>query len=60
MNFCAQKSKKNSIVIKNVIGSEDTLMHKAGRPSNFFISFIHSQAEQIKKKAQKFPLIFPY
>ena len=31
-----QKSKKISIVIKNVIGSEDTLMHKAECPSNYF------------------------
>ena len=31
-NFCARKSKKISIVIKNVIWSEKTLMHKAVRP----------------------------
>ena len=38
------------MVIKNVIGSEDTLVHKAERPSNYFSnSFIHNQAEQIKK-----------
>ena len=30
--------KKISIVIKNVIGSEDTLTHKAERPSNYFFS----------------------
>ena len=30
-NFCARKSKKMSIVIKNVNGSEDTLVHKAER-----------------------------
>ena len=42
--------KKISIVIKNVIGSEDTLMHKAERPSNYFSNtFKHNQAEQIKK-----------
>ena len=29
-NFCARKSKKISIVIKNVIWSEKTLMHKQG------------------------------
>ena len=42
---------KISIFIKNVIGSEDTLVHKAERPSNYFSdSFTHNQAEQIKKK----------
>ena len=35
-NFCAQKSKKISIVIKLLIGSEDILMHKAERASNYF------------------------
>ena len=41
---------KKSMVIKNVIGSEDTLMQKAERPSNYFSnSFTHNQAEQIKK-----------
>ena len=35
-NVCAQKSKKISMVIENVIGSKDTLMHKAERPSNYF------------------------
>ena len=49
-NFCARKSKKISIVIKNVIWSEKTLMHKAKRPSNYFSnSFIYNQAGQIKK-----------
>ena len=38
--------KNISIVIKNVIGSEDTLMHKAIIFSN---AFKHNQAEQIKK-----------
>ena len=43
--FSMQKSKKISTVIKNVIGSEDTLMH-----SNYFSKiFIHYQAEQMKK-----------
>ena len=48
--FCAQKSKKEiSIVIKNVIGSKDTLMRKAECPSNYFSnSFTHNQTEQIK------------
>ena len=42
---------KISIVIKNVIWSERTLMHKAVRPSNYFFSnsFTYNQAEQIKK-----------
>ena len=39
-----------NIVIKNVIWSENTLMHKAVRPSNYFSnSFTYNQAEQIKK-----------
>ena len=40
-----------SIVIKNINGSEDPLMHKAEGPSNYFFfnSFTHYQAEQIKK-----------
>ena len=50
-NFCARKSKKISIVIKNVIRSEKTLMHKAVQPSNYFSnSFTYNQAEQIKKE----------
>ena len=41
---------KISIVIKNVIESEDTLVHKAVRPINYFSNtFTHYQAEQIKK-----------
>ena len=45
------KIQKVSVDIKNVYRSGDTLMHKAERPSNYFFSnsFIHSQAEQIKK-----------
>ena len=41
-----------SIVIKNVNRSENTLMHKAERPSNYFFPFFftHYQAEQIKKE----------
>ena len=39
-NFCGRKSKK-SIVIKNVIWYEKTLMHKAERPSNYFFLFFH-------------------
>ena len=39
--FCAQKTKKISIVIKNIIWSEKTLMHKAVRPSNYFFQFFH-------------------
>ena len=34
--------KKINNVIKNVIGSERTLMHKAERPSNFFFQFFHT------------------
>ena len=45
------KSKKIRIVIKNVIWSEKTLMHKAVRPSNYvFNSFTYNQAKQIKKE----------
>ena len=45
------KSKKTSIVIKIVIWSEKTLMHKAVRPSNYFFPILsHNQAEQIQKK----------
>ena len=43
--------KISSIVIRNVIGSKDTLMHKAERPSNYFShSFTHNQGEQIEKE----------
>ena len=51
-NFCARKSKKISIVIKNVILSEKIVMHKAEPSSNYFFSnsFTYlNQAEQIKK-----------
>ena len=41
---------KKSIVIKNVIWSENTLKHKAEHPSNYFSnSFTYNQAEQVKK-----------
>ena len=33
--FLCPKILKISIVIKNVIGAEDTLVHTAERPSNF-------------------------
>ena len=33
--------KKIRIVIKNVIGSEEALMHKVERPSNYFSQFFH-------------------
>ena len=41
---------KHSFVIININGSEDTLMHKAEGPSNYFFSnsFTHYVAEQIK------------
>ena len=44
--------KKISIVIKNVFGSKNTLMHKAERPSNSFFSntFTHKQDKQIEKE----------
>ena len=41
-NFCARKSEKISIVIKTVIESADTLMHKAERPSNYFFQHFHT------------------
>ena len=45
-----RENKKISIVIKNVIWFEKTLMHKAVRPSNYFFQFFHiNQAEQIKE-----------
>ena len=49
--FLVRKNKKISIVIKNAIGSEDALMHKAECLGNYFcISFTHyNQAELIKK-----------
>ena len=41
---------KKKHVIKNVTGSEHTLMHKADRPNDYFSNtFTHNQAEQIKK-----------
>ena len=46
-----RKNLKKSTVIKNVIGSEDTVMHKAERPSNYVSQhFSHNQAEQIEKR----------
>ena len=32
---------KKSIVIKNVIRSDETLMHKAESPSNYFFQVFH-------------------
>ena len=48
---------KISIVIKNVIWSENTLMHKAVHPSNYFFSnsFTYNQAEQIQKEVNLCP-----
>ena len=41
---------KHKLCYCNIIGSEDTLMHIAERPSNYFFnSFTYNQAEQIKK-----------
>ena len=48
-NFCAQKSKKISIVIKNVILSEKTLK-QCVLAIMFSNSFTYNQAEQIKKE----------
>ena len=47
-----RKNLKISIVIKNVIWSEETLMHRAVPPSNYFFSnsFTDNQAKQIKKE----------
>ena len=39
--FLCAKILKISIVIKNVVWSEKTLMHKAVRPSNYFFQFFH-------------------
>ena len=49
--FVRENLKKISIIIKNIIWSEITLMHQAVHPSNYFLSnsFIYNQAEQIKK-----------
>ena len=39
------------IVIRSVNGSEDTLMHRAERPGNYFSdSFTHYQAERVGKE----------
>ena len=40
--FLCAKIYKISIVIKNVNGSEDTLLHKAERPSNYFFQLLHT------------------
>ena len=40
---------KINTVIKNVNASEETLMHNAERPSNYFCP-THNQAQQIKKE----------
>ena len=50
--FVRENIKEISIVIKNVIWCEKSLMHKAERPSDYFSnSFTYNQAEQIKKGA---------
>ena len=36
------KKNKKSIVVKNVIVSKVTLMHKAERPSNYFFQLFHT------------------
>ena len=41
---------KNKHHYQNVIEADDTMMHSAERPSNYFSNtFTHNQAEQIKK-----------
>ena len=37
-----RKNLKNKHSIKNVNGSEDTLIHKAERPSNYFFQLFHT------------------
>ena len=39
--FLCAKIKKISIIIKNVIFFEKTLMHNAVRPTNYFFQFFH-------------------
>ena len=39
--FVCAKISKLSIVIKKVIWSEKTLIHKAERPSNYIFQFFH-------------------
>ena len=39
-DFCEQKLKKN--IIKNVARFEDTLLHQAERPSNYFFQLFHT------------------
>ena len=41
-NACSKKFEKISIVIKNVIESEDTLMHIAEHPSKYFFQHFHT------------------
>ena len=41
-NFCARKSKKISIIVKNVKEAEDTMMHNAECPSNYFFQHFHT------------------
>ena len=54
--FLCAKILKISIVIKNVIWSDKTSMHKAVRPSNYFFnSFTYDQAEQIKERSHLCP-----
>ena len=40
-NFLCAKISKISIIIKNVIWFEKTVMHIAVRPSNYFFQFFH-------------------
>ena len=40
--FVRENLKKISIVIKNINGSEDPLMHKGEGPSNYFFQLLHT------------------
>ena len=40
--FVRENLKNKSIVIKNINGSEDPLMHKAEGPSNYFFQLFHT------------------
>ena len=40
--FLCAKIQKISIVIENINGSEDPLMHKAERPNNYFFQLFHT------------------
>ena len=41
---------KKSIVIKNINGSEDPLMHKEEGPSNYFFQLFHTLSSRADKE----------